>query len=78
MINFIKSHKFENGVLHFLGEWKDDDSETWLEESELCDCKNLLLAYAQSHSLTLSPTRKQQGCQVEQQIILSTNAKPQA
>ena len=59
-INSIKAHKLENGVFHFLIEWKDDDSDTWLEESELSNCKDLLLAYAQSHNLTLSPTRKQQ------------------
>ena len=43
-INSIKSHKLKNGVLQFLTDRKDDDSDTWLEESELSNCKNLLLA----------------------------------
>ena len=58
-VESISAHKSESGKLHFLIQWEGDDTDTWLEESELSNCKDLLKAYCDTHGVKLSLSKRQ-------------------
>ena len=58
-VESICAHKSEVEKLHLLLRWKGDDTDKWLEGSELSNCRDLLKAYGDTHGVKLSLSKRQ-------------------
>ena len=58
-VESIVGHRFANSVTQFLVHWRGADSDSWLDESELSNCKDLLSEYCLKNGIKLSVSKQQ-------------------
>jgi len=58
-VDEILAHRIENGIYQFLIKWKGGYLDTWLDSTELSNCRELLDQFCSTNGIELPKTKSQ-------------------
>jgi hypothetical protein len=58
-VEAIIDHRVANSASQFLVRWKGSDANSWLDESELSNCRDLLSDYCHKNGIELASSKQQ-------------------